>query len=69
MSPGYRTFTIAPHLCDLSEAFGAVCTPYGPIRAFVRVTEAGTIEIKYEAPKECEYVPQGDSYIRDDKIM
>lgn len=30
---------------------------YGPIRVTVRVTEDGSTEIEYDAPKACTYVP------------
>lgn len=57
LEAGYRRFTIAPHLCGLAEASGAVCTPYGPILVHVRRAADGTQEITQRAPAECTYVP------------
>lgn len=57
LSAGYRTFTVTPHLCGLTEISGAICTPYGEIQVEVRTTDSGKYEIVCKAPEECKYVP------------
>lgn len=57
LEAGYRRFTIAPHLCGLTEVSGTVCTPYGPILVQIHRTPDGKQEIVQRSPKECTYVP------------
>ena len=57
LEAGYRRFTIAPHLCGLTEVSGTVCTPYGPIMVQIHRTPDGKQEIVQRSPTECTYVP------------
>jgi len=49
-SPGGRSFTISPNLCDLEWASGAVSTPPGPVHVQWSVRN-GALDIRVVAPK------------------
>ena len=51
VKPGFREFSITPHLCGLEYAEGSVPTPYGEIK--VRISGK---EFEYSCPKECTLV-------------
>ena len=56
VAPGFRKFSIAPHLGDLSWARGSVHTPHGPIFVEWRRKPTGEIDLTWTAPAECQRV-------------
>ena len=50
LTPGYREFTVEPHLFDLEFASGRVPTPAGEIAMECRRTAAG-VEVKLDVPQ------------------
>jgi len=49
-SPGYATFTVAPHASNLTWARGAVVTPHGPLEVSWRLDEKGQVRVHVAAP-------------------
>lgn len=56
VKPGYTEFTVAPHACGVSKAYGYVPTPYGNIQVKWTVGDDGKTEIICHAPAECKRV-------------
>lgn len=54
--PGYTEFTVAPHACGITKAYGYVPTPYGNIQIKWTVDESGETDIVCHAPAECKRV-------------
>ena len=54
--PGYTEFTVAPHTCGITKAYGYVPTPYGNIQIKWTVDESGETDIVCHAPAECKRV-------------
>lgn len=56
VKPGYTEFTVAPHACGITKAYGYVPTPYGNIQIKWTAGENGEPEIVCHAPAECKRV-------------
>ena len=54
--PGYTEFTVAPHACGITKAYGYVPTQYGNIQIKWTVDESGETDIVCHAPAECKRV-------------
>lgn len=56
VKPGYSEFTVAPHACGISKAYGYIPTPHGNIHVKWTVGDDGKTEIICHAPSECKRV-------------
>ena len=56
VKPAYTEFTVAPHPCGITKAYGHVPTPYGDIQIKWTVDENGETDIVCHAPAECKRV-------------
>ena len=62
MTPGWRSFEIAPFQCGLKWARGTVPSPYGDIKARWEVTASGHFELNFSVPARTSatvVVPEG----------
>lgn len=56
IQPGWKKFTVKPHLGSLSKANASVVTPYGAIYVSLQKCK-DRIKISIQSPEECEYIP------------
>lgn len=61
LEPGFKTFAVSPHPCDLKWAKGAVPTPHGPIRLEWH-RDGERLQMNLSVPRGSEAICKGKHY-------